>query len=370
MNTSNVAYGVYIHIPYCASRCRYCNFYLQTTRQGVPEQYLQKLVEEFNRLAPKDGAGKPLPPVTLYFGGGTPGLLTPEQVKFLLDAIAPLPGAEITLEANPEKNVVEKLAGWRSAGVNRISFGVQTANRESLGRLGRLHTPEEAAIALQQAQKAGFTNICADIMLALPQYTNKEFEDTLALLEENGATHLSAYLLKVEPGTAFHKNLPSELPTEEEAADFYLYACQRLEQQGFAQYEISNFAKPGFEGRHNLLYWNCENYLGLGPSAHSCMEGERFSYLADVSAFIAGESQLQPEGEAGGEDYIMLRLRLREGLDEKELEKRYGTSLTEKQKNLLLQLEKAGLCQQAKGAWRLTPEGFLVQNSILGQLLC
>ncbi len=362
-------YGVYIHIPYCKSRCRYCNFYVNTTRTGVPDEYIEKVISEFQRLAPKERDGTPKQPCTLYFGGGTPGLLTPGQVEYLIKAIRPVPQAEITLEANPEKSVLEKLEGWRKAGVNRISFGVQTANRESLRRLGRLHTPDDAAEAIRQAKQAGFDNISGDIMIALPRYSRDEFEETLALLAENGVTHISAYLLKVEEGTAFYKNPPEEIPTEEEAAEYYSYACQRLEQEGFYQYEISNFAKPGYEGKHNLLYWNCDDYLGLGPAAHSCMGGKRFSFAPDTKAFMADNSCTQPEGEAGAEDYIMLRLRLREGLAEKELLRRYGVALTKKQKLLLGQLQKAGLCEQTEEAWRLTPQGLLIQNAILGQLL-
>ena len=362
-------YGIYIHIPYCKSRCRYCNFYVNTTRTGVPEEYIEKVLSEFQRLAPKGQDGNPLQPCTLYFGGGTPGLLTPQQVEHIIKAIHPLADAEITLEANPENAVLEKLAGWRKAGVNRISFGVQTANPESLRRLGRLLSPQDAAEAIQQAKRAGFENISGDIMLALPHYSKQEFEDTLALLSGNGVTHISAYILKVEEGTAFYKNRPEEIPTEDEAAEYYLYACQRMEQEGFHQYEISNFAKGGYEGKHNLLYWNCDNYLGLGPAAHSCMEGKRFSYAPDVEAFLTGTPLLQPEGIADAEDYIMLRLRLREGLQEEELLQRYGVVLTQKQKELLGNLQKAGLCERVGKTWKLTAQGFLVQNIILGQLL-
>ena len=227
--------GLYLHIPYCFSKCRYCDFYSHPGERGVPDAYVEALVQELDRFAPE----RPLQPDTLYFGGGTPSLLRPEQAKRLIDAARPLPGAEITLEANPETVTEQSLAGFREAGVNRISFGVQSARDTQLRTLGRPHTAKQA--------RAGFANISGDIMLALPHYTEAEFDETLELIEDGGATHISAYLLKIEPDSAFGKHPPEGLPTGDEAADFYLYAVEQLEHHGYRQYEISNFAKPGYE---------------------------------------------------------------------------------------------------------------------------
>ena len=253
--------GLYLHIPYCFSKCRYCDFYSHPGERGVPDAYVEALVRELDRFAPE----RPLQPDTLYFGGGTPSLLRPEQAKRLIDAARPLPGAEITLEANPETVTEQSLAGFREAGVNRISFGVQSARDTQLRTLGRPHTAKQARVAFAAARRAGFANISGDIMLALPHYTEAEFDETLELIEGGGATHISAYLLKIEPDSAFGKHPPEGLPTGDEAADFYLYAVEQLEHHGYRQYEISNFAKPGYEGRHNLIYWDCGDYLGLGP---------------------------------------------------------------------------------------------------------
>ena len=266
--------GLYLHIPYCFSKCRYCDFYSHPGERGVPDAYVEALLRELSRFAPE----APLQPDTLYFGGGTPSLLRPEQAKQLIDAARPMPGAEITLEANPETVTEESLAGFREAGVNRISFGVQSARDTQLRTLGRPHTAKQARAAFAAARRAGFANISGDIMLALPHYTEAEFDETLELIEGGGATHISAYLLKIEPDSAFGKHPPEGLPTGDEAADFYLYAVEQLEHHGYKQYEISNFAKPGYEGRHNLIYWDCGDYLGLGPAAHSCMGGRRFYY--------------------------------------------------------------------------------------------
>lgn len=364
-----MAYGLYVHIPYCRSRCRYCDFYTAGGSRAVPEEYIQALLRDFQLFAPKSSGGRPCPPETVYFGGGTPSLLSAEQVRRLLHAFAPEQGAEITLEANPESAGVEQLRGWRQAGVNRLSVGVQTALDSSLQRLGRLHTAEQARRALYNAVQAGFTNISGDIMMALPQYTREEFDETLALLHKGGAVHISAYLLKLEEGTAFGNAPPQGMPDGDAAADFYLYGVQRMEEQGYAQYEISNFAKPGMQSRHNLIYWDCQSYLGLGPGAHSCMEEKRFFFPPDTPEFITRGGPPVPDGASGREDYIMLRLRLTEGLEEAELRRRYGSGLSQSQQKTLQGLAAHGLARKTPQGWALTPQGLLVQNSILLQLL-
>lgn len=356
-----MGFGLYLHIPYCLAKCRYCDFYSAGASRGVPDEYVDALIARIKATCP----GRP---ETLYFGGGTPSLLFPAQVSRLVKAAGPLPGAEVTLEANPETVDEEKLAGFRAAGVNRLSLGVQTADDESLSRLGRPHTAAQSKAALAAAKAAGFENITGDIMLALPHYTREEFDRTLALLVEGGATHISAYLLKIEPGTSFGKNPPPGLPSEDEAADFYLYAVEELAKAGYAQYEISNFAKPGFEGRHNLIYWDCRDYLGLGPAAASCMEGKRFSFGRSTADFLAGAAPT-PEGECTGADYIMLRLRLAEGLRLSLLKERYGLAFDEGRLAFIRRCAAAGYAVFDGDRLALTPEGMLVQNSILTELL-
>ena len=292
-------YGIYLHIPYCRSKCRYCDFYSAPGTRGVPDEYVTALLRELSKSSRR--------PDTLYFGGGTPALLRPDQVHRLIKAAAPLPGAEITLEANPDVVTPENLAGFAAAGVTRISFGVQSADDAQLRRLGRTHTAAAAAQAFAWAREAGFREICGDIMLALPYYSIAEFDKTLALLQAGGCTHISAYLLKIEPGTAFGRNPPPGLPDADAAAEFYLYAVQRLAQEGYRQYEISNFACPGHEGRHNLLYWNCKDYWGIGPAAHSCLGSVRRFWPNDTAAFIAGTVQEQYEGPCNAEDYLIIQ---------------------------------------------------------------
>ena len=357
--------GLYLHIPYCFSKCRYCDFYSHPGERGVPDAYVEALVRELDRFAPE----RPLQPDTLYFGGGTPSLLRPEQAKRLIDAARPLPGAEITLEANPETVTEQSLAGFREAGVNRISFGVQSARDTQLRTLGRPHTAKQARAAFAAARRAGFANISGDIMLALPHYTEAEFDETLELIEGGGATHISAYLLKIEPDSAFGKHPPEGLPTGDEAADFYLYAVEQLDHHGYRQYEISNFAKPGFASRHNLLYWNCQHYLGLGPHAHSCLGGRRFFCPQGTAQFLAGPAAYQQDGICTREDYIMLQLRLSAGLSLRALEHGWGRGFSQRQMAFLETLCSHGLAAFDGDVLRLLPQGMLLQNSILCELI-
>ncbi len=366
-NSAN--FGLYIHIPFCKKKCLYCDFHSSAGQESVPEVYVQALLRELEQHRPYDAQGSVLRPCTLYFGGGTPGLLSPRQTKRLIEAVNPLPGAEITMELNPESTKPRSLQGFLQAGVNRISLGVQTARDSSLRRLGRLHTASMAKKALQEIQAAGFQNISGDLMLSLPQYSETEFMESLALLLEGGVCHISAYLLKVEENTPFGRQVPQGLPSEDEAASFYLFAAKRLQEAGFARYEISNFAKPRCESRHNLLYWNCEDYLGLGPAAHSCLGGRRFSYAADTAGFIQGDCKVQYEGDLSAEDYLMLGLRLQDGFSKNEWKRRFGAVLRESQVEKLHFYAKKGLCIQTREGWALTDHGFLVQNSLLAELL-
>lgn len=360
-------FGLYIHIPYCRSKCRYCDFYSTPCPDGVPEAYIDALCREMDRFSPCGST--PLRPDTLYFGGGTPSLLTPAQAARLIRAAGPVPDAEITLEANPETVTPERLAAFRRAGVNRLSLGIQTARDDSLARLGRRHTAAQSRRALGMAVQAGFTDISGDLMLALPAYTMAELDETIALLAESGCTHISGYLLKIEPNTVFGKCPPEALPDDDAAADFYLAAVEKLAALGYAQYEISNFARPGFESRHNRIYWDCGDYLGLGPAAHSCMGGKRFATPAGTAAFLAAPAVYEPQGECTAEDYIMLQLRLSRGLSLSALRARYGVSFSSEKLRFLQTLAEHGLAVFDGSVLRLTPRGMLVQNSILCELV-
>ena len=357
--------GVYVHIPFCFQKCRYCDFYSLGCSRSVPQEYVDALLREIARWKQHVSWRHPS---TVYFGGGTPSLLSPAQLESLLAALEPLPEAEITLEANPGTADADRLRAFRAAGANRLSIGVQTAFDASLQRLGRIHTAADSRIMLQNAAAAGFDNVSGDVMLALPEYSLEELHATLDLLCEGGVKHISSYLLKIEPGTPFGKCPPPNLPDEDAAADFYLACAQACAARGYAQYEISNFALPGYESRHNLCYWECRDYIGIGPAAHSCLDGKRFYYPADTQAFLAG-NQPVPDGECTAEDFILLQLRLAKGLSLTELKEKWDVTFSAAQMAFLRQCAKNGLAAMEEDRIRLTPRGLLVQNSILCRLI-
>ncbi len=353
--------GLYIHIPYCKRKCRYCDFYSLSGRRGVPDRYVDRVLEEISSYGD-------LCFDTVYFGGGTPSLLEPVQVERILTAVQTAPGAEVTLEANPDSLDPDKLAGYRKAGVNRLSIGVQSADDRQLEVLGRLHDRKQAEEAFRMARRAGFENMNGDVMLGLSDYTSEEMKRTIDLLVDGGATHISAYMLKIEEGTPFWTDPPEHLSTEEELTAFYLEACRYLEEKGFCQYEISNFARKGFESRHNLIYWHLEDYLGIGPAAYSCMNGRRFHYPRDLDAFMDGNGPIE-DGTVDADEFIMLSLRLTEGLDLAALKDRWGLVLPSRLMRRLAEYEKGGLLTVSDGRVRLTARGFLVENYISSDIM-
>lgn len=326
------------------------------------EQYTRALcrnLEQYRADVPMD---------TIYFGGGTPSLLSTSQLARVLDtAFACFSFAEdieITLEANPATVNLQQLRDLRKIGINRLSFGVQSLCPTELQFLHRLHTPEEAVRTVEQAAAAGFSNISCDIMLALPGQTPETLADTINRLTELPISHVSAYLLKVEPGTPFAKeNVQRLCPDEDMAADLYLEAVEQLESKGFFQYEISNFSRPGKESRHNCKYWRCAPYLGIGASSHSCWEGKRFFVPSDLEKFLrqpAQETILEDAAPCSLSEQIMLGMRLTEGMP---------LELFREQEREIAQFCKAGFLTQKGERIAFTPKGFLVSNSILAELI-
>lgn len=359
--------GLYVHIPFCQAKCPYCDFYSLPAAPELQRQYADTVCREMEQ---RGGVRAD----TLYFGGGTPSLLAPELIGQIIrtarDCFA-LDG-EITMELNPGTAAPQKLEGWRAAGVNRLSVGVQSADPEELRLLGRRHTAGQAAQTLRWAKQAGFDNLSADLMLAIPRQTVDSLRRSIAFLTELDVCHLSAYLLKIEPGTPFARNgIEDELPDEDTVCALYLTACEELERAGLAQYEISNFARPGAESRHNLKYWRCGEYLGFGPAAHSFFGGRRFYQPRDLPRYLmtAGMEPVEEElPEAPWEDELMLRLRLREGVSRELLRLRYGIS-PDRLTGLCRRYLAAGLMEERGDSLALTPQGFLVSNTIISQLL-
>ena len=367
--------GLYIHIPFCVSKCPYCDFHSATL--GTPLQaqarldaYTDALLSSMNRWAER----LPATADTLYFGGGTPSLMGGARLAKVVAEAQHLFGlrvAEITMEANPADNLADTLSAFAAAGGNRLSLGMQSAVPTELSLLGRRHTPADVARTMADARRAGIDNISLDVMLGIGGQTVATACHSVDVAAELGATHLSAYLLKIEPNTPYGA-CPPALPSEDESADLYLSAFERMEHHGYRQYEISNAALRGWESRHNLKYWLSDPYLGIGPAASSCVGGKRFTYPRDTAAFIAGNLPIEDpcEGAPVGspEEYALLRLRLAKGLSAVDFAARFNRALpVEWVKNASV-LPKSLVVADDAGI-RLTREGFLLSNTLISRII-
>ncbi|MBP7185576.1 MAG: radical SAM family heme chaperone HemW [Ruminococcus sp.] len=359
--------GIYIHVPFCGKKCSYCDFYSVCYTKQQTELYVQAVLRNIRHYG--DSA---LKADTVYFGGGTPSLLTPEQITEILSAVRNnfdlADNAEATMEANPATLTPEKLSAYLSAGINRLSIGVQSMNDDELRFLGRLHNAERAEKAVYDAAAAGFENISCDLMIALPSQKTESLKRSIQRLAALPIKHISAYILKVEEGTPFDcDEIIAALPDEDEAAELYLTMCEELESRGFMQYEVSNFAKSGFESRHNCRYWKCQDYIGIGPSAHSCFGGKRFAVPRDIASFINSDIQqteITDDAPCGFEEYSMLRLRLKEGLSLERVPE-HRADIEKKLPSLL----KAGYIEYDGNVVSLTRKGFLMSNSVIEYLI-
>ncbi len=372
--------GLYIHIPFCKSKCAYCDFYSLAGAEDKMDRYTKALCRHLEELAPRAAAHRV---DTVYFGGGTPSYLGVKRMKELLKAVRKhynvSPEAEITLEANPDS-----LGDWRAvralrrAGVNRISLGVQSADDTELATVGRPHTFAQAEEAVAAIRKAKIKNLSLDLIYGLPGQTMESWRQTVERAAALEPEHLSCYGLKIEEGTPlWDRRNDSNLPDDDTQADMYLWTVGRLEELGYDQYEISNFARTGFESKHNLKYWTLAEYAGIGPGAHSDLGGVRYAYVRDLDAYIRGvetggnilsESEEIPERDRDLE-YLMLGLRTAHGIDKHIFEYRFRLPFAPIDK-ALEHFQEAGYALKIRdGRWRLTPEGFMVSNQIIGQVL-
>lgn len=365
--------GLYVHVPFCKRKCAYCDFYSLEPNGWRSGEYLLALEREAGRFR----ARRQLLFDTLYLGGGTPTAAGSDYLIQLVNTITAMFSGclgitEATVECNPEDTASGNFdfAALAAAGINRLSFGLQAYSREERDFLGRRGTPAELTNSVRKAAAAGITNFSVDLIIGIPGQSERSLGESIAFCASADARHVSAYLLKVEPGTPLYKNRACyELPDDDAVCDLYLFACERLAKEGFAQYEISNFSRPGFESRHNLKYWRLADYLGLGPGAHSLLDGQRFYYPRDLGHFIAsGESC--PDGRGGGfEEYLMLALRLSEGFDAAEAAGRYPGMAFDRLFSLAEPMEQAGLLRFTQTGFALTPKGFLVSNAVIARLL-
>ena len=364
--------GLYIHIPFCISKCPYCDFY---SLSGVSEDTMQRYADSVCRCM--SGLASELdlnsrPADSIYFGGGTPSLMTAGLLEKILSSAEKclrITSPQICLEINPATADPEYLSDCRSIGIDRISVGMQSADDMELKKLGRIHRFSDVKKTVSDARKAGIDDISLDLMLGTPGQNMPSLKKSVEACAALGADHVSAYMLKIEPDTPFGRKPPGNIAGDDELSDMYLSVCEWLDTFGFRQYEISNWAKDGKRSRHNMKYWNCEEYLGIGPGAHSFINGRRFYYGRDLDGFMSGAG-VTDDGTGGGSDeYIMLRLRLNDGLLYDEYAERFGAFPDKKYIERAGVLAGSGLAAVTGEGFYLTRQGMLVSNPAIGFIL-
>ncbi len=372
--------GIYIHIPFCRSKCDYCDFYSLAGCGGEKMDLCQKALLAHIREAAPTAADRQVD--TVYFGGGTPSYYGAKRLAEVLKTLKKhyhlAKDCEITVEANPDTADFRTLRALRRAGVNRVSLGVQSACDRDLAALHRVHTFAQAAEAVAAARKAKLHNVSLDLIYGLPGQTMAAWQETVEAALALEPEHLSCYGLKVEEGTPlWERRETADLPDDDTQADEYLWTVERLARAGYTQYEISNFAKPGRASRHNLKYWTLGEYMGFGPAAHSDFGGRRYGYLRDLDGYIDGvlrggrivaEEDLIPKKERGGE-YLMLGLRTVNGIEEWEYRSRYFMEFAPVEGLLREYAQRGWAVREENGRWHFTPEGFLLSNQLIGSIL-
>jgi len=372
--------GVYVHVPFCASKCGYCDFYSVAYDKQRAAEYTNAVIEHMRESAARF---KKYTVDTVYFGGGTPTVLPPELLAGLLKQIKNRfrlsRNAEITVEANPATINLRGLKKLRRAGFNRVSIGMQSANEETLTAIGREGEAKDAALLMRNARRAGFKNISADLMYGLPGEHARDFLHSLEFLLTFKPEHISLYGLKLAEGTPlFERRHTHSFPGEDAEWAMYERASEILTDAGYEHYEISNFALPDYRSKHNLRYWALEDYLSFGPSAHSFTDGRRYSYVADVDAYIQGimnrdsvidEIEDKPAFLAERHsEYIMLMLRTSDGVDPDLFYKIFSKSFDPYAEKLEKYI-KSGHAEMAGGCYRLTLKGWFISNTILAELI-
>jgi oxygen-independent coproporphyrinogen-3 oxidase len=370
--------GLYVHVPFCSAICNYCNFNRGLFDAALKTRYVAALVCEIETAGAREAA--PPPADTIFFGGGTPSLLEPAEIGRVIDAIRANvrldPAAEITMEANPETVDRPALEAFRAAGVNRLSFGVQSFRDDELARLGRIHDAARARAAVRAAREAGFDNVSLDLMMWLPGQRVDQWLGNVDALIEASPDHASLYLLELYPNAPLKEDMARagwSLAPDDDAADMYLEAMARLDAAGYIQYEISNVARPGKPSRHNLKYWTDGEWLGFGCGAHSTRAGRRWknvSATADYVDRVMNGASLVTDARVlttddQVEEALVTGLRLTEGVDLPSLRERYGVDAWARWGASLQPFVEAGWLQHARGRLSLTRSGMLLANEIL-----
>ena len=375
--------GLYLHIPFCKSKCAYCDFYsFVPGDDGVCERYVHALIKHMETYKKScDGYA----PDTVFIGGGTPTALPIDLLIELIRAVkrnfALSKGVEFTVEANPATVSYKDMKRLRRAGVNRLSMGLQSADNYELAALSRLHRRQDFEEAFRDARSAKIGNINVDIMYGIPGQTVASVMKTLNYVTRLGPEHISFYNLKIEPGTPFWQMKDRlELPGEDAEYEMYMRGVAFLESRGYRQYEISNFAKPGYQCMHNIKYWNCDEYLGLGAAAHSFFNGNRFSFCRDAQRYMRAleepeadiritdsTEQIMTKERVG--EYVMLRMRLKDGISEREFFRLFGKDFGSMYGRYLEKYVSGGFVERNGDRWSFTPRGMFVSNYILSDIL-
>lgn len=356
----------YIHIPFCTGKCHYCSFvsgkniedkdrYLTALQQQIKQEYKGEVLK------------------TLYFGGGTPSLLDVDDVKQLINLFVFDKNAEVTIEVNPETVDYEKFLGFKNIGINRLSLGAQTFDDEILQLIGRRHNSQKIYQAIEDIKKAGFKNISIDLMYGLPNQTLQGFEKDIEKAIGLDVQHISTYGLKIEEASYFGKNMPSDIADDELQAEMFTLLCEKLSQNGFEHYEISNFSKPDFQSRHNNSYWLNKQYYGFGLNASGYIANVRYQNEADFDRYLLNPfSKLEKteltESETM-ENEIFLGLRLKRGIEISKINKKYDIDFLDRYKLVIKKFEKIGLLKVEKGKCFLTHAGILLSNEVMCEFL-
>lgn len=382
-NNMSKTLGLYIHIPFCKQKCNYCDFYSLGCKESNIPSYIDALCTHIKKEAP---LYKDYQIDTVFIGGGTPSLVSINDFSKLANTLKNsflfTQNAEFSIEANPGTLTKEKLNCYKQNGVNRLSIGLQSANDDELKVLGRIHTYNEFLNSYNLARECGFDNINIDVMYGLPNQKLDTLKNTLSKICDLHPEHISAYCLKIEEGTPFYKIQDTLLlPSDDEEHEMYMYLCNELAKHGYEQYEISNFSKKDRRCVHNLKYWLSEEYIGFGPSAHSFFNGQRYYYEDNINTYLdinsggCVDNSLKKHYEEDTEldigsmdEYVMLKMRLSDGVNEKEFYDKFSTPfITQYPK--INDFLKDGYITHNNGAYSFTPKGFFVSNYILTRIL-
>ncbi len=386
MQRNKKTLGIYVHVPFCVQKCAYCDFY-SVTDMALMREYTSAVVAH---IRSKKKILKYTLVDTIYFGGGTPSLLPVSQLERILNAIystaTVAPDAEITLEANPGTLTGKSLSAYKKMGINRLSIGLQSADDEELSTLSRIHTRAEFENSFMLARLEGFDNINVDLIYALPKQTKAKLFENIDYALSINPEHISLYGLTIEPETPFGRNkeILSSIPGEDEQYEMYMSACKRIEENGYFQYEISNFAKKERGCKHNLKYWMNKEYLSFGPAAASFIDNTEYTYARDIELYLdnlknetairlpdeeTGETEHMLDSEELETRFVMLHFRLRAGINTEEYRKKFGASFEKVYEDKLEKYMKDKFIVRTEHGFRLTRRGMLISNTILSDIL-